>query len=120
MTLPDFLSQDSSGEIRLRDHRIGLYHIVTHYNDGYSAEMLACQFPTLPLALIHKVIAFYLENQAEVDAYLTACKDKLSQQRAENPRRLDLASLRKRLNDLRLEDTVLKEQPRFARQTRVM
>ena len=44
MTLPDFLCDDD-GEIRLRGHRIGLYHVVARYNEGYSAEMLACQFP---------------------------------------------------------------------------
>jgi uncharacterized protein (DUF433 family) len=99
MTLPDFLSQEN-GDIRLSGHRIGLYHVVTRYQEGYSAEMLACQFPTLTLALIHKVIAFYLENQAEVDAYLATCKQQLAQQRTENPQRLDLASLRQRLQEM--------------------
>ena len=28
MTLPDFLTRDRYGEIRLKGHRIGLYHIV--------------------------------------------------------------------------------------------
>jgi uncharacterized protein (DUF433 family) len=100
MTLPDFLDQQSSGEIRLRGHRIGLYHVLTYYHDGYSAEMIACRFPTLPLALIHKVIAFCLDNQAEVDAYLSACSDQLIEQRAGNPRRLDLATLRQRLEEM--------------------
>ena len=36
--------------------------------------MLLGFFPTLSLALIHKVIAFYLENQAEVDAYVAHCE----------------------------------------------
>jgi uncharacterized protein (DUF433 family) len=97
MNLPDFLIRETTGEIRLRGHRIGLYHVVTYYNDGYSAEMLACQYPTLPLALIHNTIGFYLDNRAEVDAYVTDCHESLREQRTANPRRLPLAALRDRL-----------------------
>ena len=32
--------------------------------------MILCQFPTLELATIHKVIAFYLENQVDIDRYV--------------------------------------------------
>jgi uncharacterized protein (DUF433 family) len=97
MTFPDFLTRDATGEIRLTGHRIGLLHVIRRYNEGFSPEMLVCQYPTLPLALIHKVIAFYLENRAEVDAYVAACESELSRDRAANPRRLDLAALRERL-----------------------
>ena len=97
MILPDFLTREDTGEIRLAGHRIGLYHLVHYYNDGYSAEMLACQFPGLPLALIHKAIAFYLENQGDVNAYVAGCRDELDRQRGTNPNRLPLASLRERL-----------------------
>ena len=45
------------GEIRLVGHRVGLFHLVRRYREGYSPEMLVCQYPTLPLALVHKVIA---------------------------------------------------------------
>ena len=97
MTLPEFLSQNSNGEIRLAGHRIGLFHVVHYYNEGCSPEMLACQYPSLPLALIHKVIAFYLENREEVDAYVATCRDELSRQRTTNPRRIDVEALRRRL-----------------------
>lgn len=83
MTLPDFLTWDQSGEALLTGHRIGLYHVIRYYNEGYSPEMLVCQFPTLPLALIHKVIAYYLGNRADVDAYVSRCQEELDRQRAE-------------------------------------
>ena len=67
MTLPDFLRANEFGEISLTGHRVGLYHVVSDYNQGYSPEMLAAAYPSLSLALIHKVLAFYLENQADVD-----------------------------------------------------
>jgi len=105
MNLPEFLSHEPTGEIRLRGHRIGLYHVVQYYNDGYSAEMLVCQYPTLPLALIYKVIGYYLDNKPDVDAYITACQESLRQQRAANLHRLPLASLRERLAAMQGADT---------------
>jgi uncharacterized protein (DUF433 family) len=99
MILPDFLTQDASGDIRLAGHRIGLFHVVHYFNEGYSPEMLVLQYPTLPLALVYKVIGFYLDNRAEVDAYVAAYRDDLSRQREENPRRLDVAALRQRLEE---------------------
>ena len=100
MELPDFLSRDAEGDIRLTGHRIGLIHLVQYYNDGYSPEMLMCQYPTLSLALIHKVIAFYLENRTEVDRYVATCNDELSRQRGTNPKRLDVTTLRQRLDSM--------------------
>jgi hypothetical protein len=55
--LPPCLHWHPDGEIRLTGHRIGLYHFVYYSNQGFTAEMLVCQFPTLELALVHKVIA---------------------------------------------------------------
>lgn len=100
MTLPDFLHMDANGEIRLTGNRIGLFHLVHYYGEGYSAEMLACQYPTLPLALIHKVIGFYLDHKNELDAYVAQYRVDLERQRAENPRRLDLTTLRQRLETM--------------------
>src|SRR5689334_19003665 len=97
MTLPDFLAQDRYGYIHLAGHRIGLRHVVELYNDGYTPEMLRDQFPTLPLALIHKVIAFYLENRAEVDAYVRQSRESLDRQAAAAQPGPDAAELRRRM-----------------------
>lgn len=67
--LPDFLTQDPDGFVRVAGHRIGLHHVVRTYNDGYSPEMLLGEYPTLSLSSIHKLIAFYLDHREEVDAY---------------------------------------------------
>jgi len=97
MDLPDFLTKHADGEITLTGHRIGLYHVVYYYHQGFSPELLACQYPTLPLPLIHKVIAFYLENRDAVDAYCAACRETLDQQQLAQPRPIDIAALRQRL-----------------------
>ncbi len=65
--LPPCLHWHPDGEIRVVGHRIGLYHFVYNYNRGFTAEMILCQFPTLELATIHKVSAFYLDHHDEVD-----------------------------------------------------
>jgi uncharacterized protein (DUF433 family) len=98
--LPNFLTEAPYGEILLTGHRIGLYHLVSHYQAGYTADMLHEQFPTLCLGLIGKVLAFYEENKAEVDAYVTAERADLDRQRAYLPTRLDLEELLRRRPDL--------------------
>jgi uncharacterized protein (DUF433 family) len=97
MELPDFLYESAYGEIRLKGHRIGLLHIVECYQEGCSAEAIQCEYPTLPLALIHKVIAFYLENQAEVDAYVARCRAELDQQAVAPHKGPSMAELRRRM-----------------------
>src|SRR5262249_24325626 len=94
---PEFLIQDADGYIHVARHRIGLQDVVYYYNEGHSAEALAEMFPTLTLALIHKLIAFYLENQANVDAYVASCEAAIVLQRAAAPRGPDVAELRRRL-----------------------
>lgn len=102
LTLPDFLHRDEFGGIRLTGHRIALYHFVWHYNQGYTAEMLLGQFPTLPLALIHKTIGYYLENQQEVNEYLKTVVEKIDEQRATGMT-LNVEELRSRFNKLQEE-----------------
>ena len=97
MILPDFLVQDTDGNIRLAGHRIGLQDLAYLYNEGCSAEELCEVFPTLPLASVHKVIAFYLENAAEVNCYLAACDTEMERQRAAAQGGPDRAELRRRL-----------------------
>ena len=61
--------------------------------------MLLGQFPTLPLALIHKTLAYYLENQAAVDDYIRTVETKIEQQRASGST-LNVDELRKRFIQL--------------------
>jgi uncharacterized protein (DUF433 family) len=97
MNLPDFLALDADGHIHVIGHRIGLHDLVYYYNEGYSAEAILDVFPTLSLALIHKVIGFYLENQLDVDAYVATCDVEMERQRAAAQRGPDMAELRRRL-----------------------
>jgi uncharacterized protein (DUF433 family) len=80
--LPDFLTEEPDGEVHLTGRRMGLYTVVRRYREGLSAERIAEEYPTLPLALVYKVLAFYLENQAEVDEYVASYRAELERQEA--------------------------------------
>jgi uncharacterized protein (DUF433 family) len=97
MTLPDFLSSDAYGEIFLAGHRITLYHLIRSYLAGLSAECLAAEFPTLPRALIEKVIAFYLANKPEADRYLKETQAEIDSQAEAAPAGPTVTDLRRRL-----------------------
>ncbi len=97
MTLPEYLQADDGGFIHLAGHRIGLHDVARMYADGSSAEMIAAEYPSLPLPLIHRVIAFYLENQVEVDAYVLEHTQEIDRQIAAGPKAPSLSELRHRL-----------------------
>jgi uncharacterized protein (DUF433 family) len=104
MTLPDFLTRDDFNEIRLTGHRIGLYTVVRCYREGHSAEQIAEEFPSLPLSLVYKVLAFYLDNEAEVDAYEDAYGADLARQEAEHVPGPGESKMRELLALVRQED----------------
>jgi uncharacterized protein (DUF433 family) len=97
MILPEFITQDADGQIHLTGHRISIQDVVDFYNEGYSPEMLLGQYPTLSLPLIHKTIAFYLENQAEIDAYIARCESAIEEQRANAKHGPSIRELQKRM-----------------------
>lgn|SRR5262245_2039356 len=72
MNLPEFLTRDPDGEIRLTGHRIGLYTVARLRQEGRSAQHIAEELPSVPRALLDQVLAFIAANQAEVDSYVTA------------------------------------------------
>src|SRR5262245_43730753 len=82
MKLPEFLTEWPYGEIVLTGHRIGLFHVVREHRKGRSPEEIVEQFPSLELELVRKVITFYGENRAEVDAYVDAYQAELDRQEA--------------------------------------
>jgi hypothetical protein len=67
------------------------------YVEGCSPEQIIDHFPTLPLALVHKVIAFYLDNRADVDAYVVQSRVKVERLAAEAVQGPDHAELRRRM-----------------------
>ena len=99
--LPDFLTRNPYGEIRLTGHRIGLLHIVDRYNQGDSPETISRAYPALSLDLIHKVVAFYRDHQDDVDSYVAATRQEIDRQAAMPSPGPTLAELRRRRESMR-------------------
>ncbi len=98
LELPEFLTINQYGEIRLTGHRIGLLHLVDRYNEGYSPEAILCDFPTLSLALIYKTNAIYLDHRAEVDAYVATTRAEIERQAGLTSPGPTMVELRERLD----------------------
>jgi uncharacterized protein (DUF433 family) len=95
MELPEFLTADEFGEIRIRGRRIGLYHIVTLHEEGADAAGIADEFELAP-ELVKHVLEFCAENRGEVDAYVREYREELDrQQKASKP--IDWDELRRRM-----------------------
>jgi uncharacterized protein (DUF433 family) len=105
MNLPEFLVDHPDGEIRLTGHRISLYDVISFHQDGYTAEMLREQFPSLPLPLIRQVLNYYRENVDVVDTYVAECETELKRLRASGPKGPTLEQLRNRMQALKREES---------------
>ena len=64
------MTVDEHGMVRIAGTRVTLDTVVACYQQGDRAEDIVEGFPTLSLADVHAVIAYYLRHQEEVDAYI--------------------------------------------------
>lgn len=64
------LRLDSQGTIRVGRSRVTLDTVIESYQHGASPEVIAEQFPAVTLAEVYGTIAYYLQHQNRLDAYL--------------------------------------------------
>ncbi len=76
------LRADPNGVIRVGQTRVTLLTIVARHKSGGSPEDIHRGFPTVPLADIYAVLAYYLAHQETVDEYI-----RQTEQEAEETRR---------------------------------
>lgn len=67
-TIP--LKADKDGVMRVGDTRVTLDTVVRAFDQGHTAEEIVSHYPALRLADVYAVIAYYLNNQTDVQAYL--------------------------------------------------
>lgn len=67
-TIP--LRADERGALRVGDSRVLLDTLVHEYENGTDPEGIVNAYPTLHLADVYAVIAYYLRHQDEVNDYL--------------------------------------------------
>ena len=58
------------GTYRIGHTRVSLDSLVYLFREGMSAESMVESYPALTLEQVHGSLAFYLANQAAIDAYL--------------------------------------------------
>jgi uncharacterized protein (DUF433 family) len=94
-TIP--LKADSDGVMRVGDTRVTLDTVVHAFEQGHTAEEIVSHYPALRLAGVYAVIAYYLNHQAEVRAFLRQ-QDKEAQETWELiESRADYQAFRERL-----------------------
>lgn len=71
MRLEDYFDFLTSGEIRIRGHRIGIEDVLYEYiYNEMSPGDLAARFPSLTLEEIYATLLYYHRNQPAMDAYI--------------------------------------------------
>ncbi len=92
---PLHITEDSV--IRVGKTRVTLDTIVSVFKQGTTAEEIAYRYPSLSLADIYSTIAFYLNHQSEVEAYLLKRQQKAEEIRRINETKANPQKLRERL-----------------------
>jgi uncharacterized protein (DUF433 family) len=88
---------DPDGVVRVAGTRVTLDTIVGAFDAGATAEEIAQQYSSVPLADVYSVITYYLRHKSEVCAYLQRREEQAETVRAEVERRFPTSGLRERL-----------------------
>lgn len=96
-TEPVPLRRDSDGVMRIGNTRVTLETVIGAFLDGAAAEEIAYQYPSVELADIYAVIAYYLRRRSEVDAYLRRRQEQTNAVQRQNETRFDPSGVRERL-----------------------
>ena len=91
------LRRDETGTIRVGASRITLDIVITAFNMGLSAEVIAEDYPSITLAEVYATIAYYLRHRPQVDAYLAERDDESRRLRDEIEARPGYRELKDRL-----------------------
>lgn len=75
---------DEYGVIRVGNTRVTLPTILARHRAGDTPEMIHDGFPTVSVADVYAVIAYYLAHRDEVDAYIRQIETEAEHQRQEH------------------------------------
>lgn len=91
------LNINADGVIQVGGTRVMLDTVVAVFKQGATAEEIVHRFPSLKLADVYATIAFYLNHEQEVEAYLQRRQQQAQEMRQLNETRFDPQGLRNRL-----------------------
>jgi uncharacterized protein (DUF433 family) len=88
------------GKPRIAGHRIRVQDIVLSYQRaGMSPDEIVCAFPTITLSDVYAALAYYHDNQTEIDADIREADEFDAQLRAQGPSILEKIAARNAKND---------------------
>jgi uncharacterized protein (DUF433 family) len=73
------LWRDEYGKFRVGDTRVLLELVIHAFNQGETPEEIVDSYPSLRLADVYAVIAYYLYHRVEIDAYVRQADEKADQ-----------------------------------------
>jgi uncharacterized protein (DUF433 family) len=82
-TDPIPLRVDEHGVIRVGDSQVLLDVVIREFNNGAEPEAIAHGYPTLDLADVYGVIAYYLRHRKDIDDYLRTRRQEAEKLRQE-------------------------------------
>jgi uncharacterized protein (DUF433 family) len=88
---------DDHGVIRIAKTRVTLESVILSFQNGATAEEITQQYPSLELADVYSVIAYYLRKRPDVDIYLQQRSRKAKQIQKKNESLFDPVGIRERL-----------------------
>jgi len=91
------LTTTGDNAIRVGKTRVTLDTVVAAFERGSTAEEIVYRYPSLKLADVYATIAYYLNHQEEVEAYLQQRQEQAREVRKANEARFDPEGLRDRL-----------------------
>lgn len=91
------IQTNKDGVMLVGGTRVTLDTVVSAFNDGATAEEICLQYPSLQLADIYFVIAYYLRNKKQVDAYLKRREKEAREVRKRNEERFERSEIRKKI-----------------------
>lgn len=97
------LALNADGVVRVGKTRVTLDTVVASFNQGATAEEIVFQYPSLQLADVYGVIAYYLRHRQDVEVYLQHRQQTASEIRRANQAKFDPQGVRDRLMARRIE-----------------
>jgi uncharacterized protein (DUF433 family) len=91
------LKTDADGVVRVVNTRVPLDTVIMAFKEGATAEEIVSQYPSLLLADVYAVIGYYLQQQPEVEAYLSQREQVGQEVRQQNEARFNQQGIRSRL-----------------------
>lgn len=91
------IEKNGDGVLRVGGTRVTLDTLVTAFLAGATAEEIELRYPSLKLADIYSAISYYLQNQADVEAYLQQRQQEKIAIREQNVLRFKPTDIRSRL-----------------------